>query len=49
MASSCPVAVAERLVAAGCPVEARFADVAEGPLAAWLERRPEVTRGDGPT
>jgi len=31
------VAVAERLVAAGALVEPRFADVARGPLAVWLE------------
>ena len=31
------VGVAERLVAAGAPIEPRFAGVAEGPLAAWLK------------
>ena len=33
------VAVAELLVAAGNPVEARFLDTADGPLVAWLEER----------
>lgn len=33
------VAVAELLAAAGNPIEARFLDVADGPLAAWLEER----------
>ena len=33
------VAVAELLAAAGNPIEPRFLDVADGPLAAWLERR----------
>lgn len=33
------VGVAEALVAAGAEVEPRFADVAEGPLAEWLEVR----------
>jgi ankyrin repeat protein len=32
-------AVMERLVAAGAELEPRFADVAEGPLADWLEER----------
>jgi hypothetical protein len=34
--SSC---VAELLVAAGAELEPRFAEVAEGPLASWLEER----------
>jgi len=33
------VAVMEQLVAAGAELESRFADVAEGPLAEWLETR----------
>lgn len=33
------VAVAERLVDAGASLEPRFADVAEGPLALWIEER----------
>jgi ankyrin repeat protein len=33
------VAVMERLLAAGAPLEPRFADVAEGPLAGWLAER----------
>jgi ankyrin repeat protein len=33
------VTVAELLAAAGNPVEPRFLDVADGPLAAWLEQR----------
>jgi ankyrin repeat protein len=33
------VAVAERLLAAGGELEGRFLDVADGPLAAWLEAR----------
>jgi ankyrin repeat protein len=33
------VAVTESLVEAGAVLEPRFADVAEGPLAAWLEER----------
>jgi ankyrin repeat protein len=33
------VAVAELLVAAGAELETRFVDVAEGPLAEWLEAR----------
>ncbi|MDP1848314.1 MAG: ankyrin repeat domain-containing protein [Solirubrobacteraceae bacterium] len=33
------VAVAERLVAAGAQLEPRYAEVAEGPLAAWLAAR----------
>jgi ankyrin repeat protein len=33
------VAVAELLAEAGNPIEARFLDVAEGPLHAWLEQR----------
>jgi ankyrin repeat protein len=33
------VAVAERLVAAGAELEPRFVEVAEGPLADWLEER----------
>jgi Ankyrin repeats (many copies) len=32
------VGVAERLVAAGAPLEARYPEVAEGPLAGWLQR-----------
>jgi hypothetical protein len=35
------VAVAEQLVAAGAELEPRFAEPAEGPLAAWLEARLE--------
>ena len=34
------VAVLEALVAAGNPVEPRFAEVAEGPLRDWLRDRP---------
>jgi ankyrin repeat protein len=30
--------IAERLVAAGAPLEARYPEVAEGPLADWLQR-----------
>jgi ankyrin repeat protein len=33
------VAVAELLAAAGNPIEPRFLDVADGPLATWLEQR----------
>jgi hypothetical protein len=33
------VAVAELLTAAGAVVEPRFLDVADGPLADWLEER----------
>jgi len=33
------VAVADLLVAAGNPIEPRFSDVADGPLAEWLEER----------
>ena len=32
------VGIAERLVAAGAPLEARYPEVAEGPLADWLQR-----------
>ena len=33
------VAVADRLLAAGAAVEPRFAEVAQGPLAEWVEDR----------
>ena len=33
------VAVRELLTAAGAVIEQRFLDVADGPLAAWLEER----------
>ena len=33
------VAVAELLLAAGARLEPRFTDVAEGPLAGWLQER----------
>jgi hypothetical protein len=36
-------AVAELLIAAGNVIEPRFLDVADGPLAAWLEQRIGVS------
>jgi hypothetical protein len=36
------VAVAERLVAAGAALEARFVEFAHGPLADWLDERIET-------
>ncbi len=36
------VAVADLLIAAGDAIEPRFLDVADGPLAAWLEERVDV-------